>query len=475
MGRFVMRSSLNVLQGRLLSRWLMVLLVLTVGCSSTVLRSRRLAPEAEPGKEFGIIYQMTKPQFTITISQPSDTSAAPKYTLNVEFVPDPERRFAVYADPGIFKESDLTVNLNTNGAMTGLTEASREQVTPTIKAISDFTTSIIGASATVAGVMMLDDKTDNQVAELTRRELAKRLEIYTEKQDTTEAAPKTDLSRSTPDLDALSPGWSRLSPTEQDAQKPALNQRLWDAAKRIKGRLNALPNVRNYKITDLAAALKPEIQTAQVSVLKALAKPVEKQQEEAKGKFDAQLKLLENSFPFPSQAAQPSDNAARERIIEESELARERALVVGEVRFAVKNEDLLTLLGYSERELAETSRGSQTTTISPDKQKKELRNQARDLATLARDVVLSTTTFPNLLGPLIKTKTPAQQIYQQVKEVQGKIVEQQALLVSEPDPAKRKAYQDKINDLTRAFHETIGAADEYVEILKLQKMNCRRS
>jgi hypothetical protein len=71
---------------------------------------------------------------------------------------------------------------------------------------------------------------------------------------------------------------------------------------------------------------------------------------------------------------------------------------------------------------------------------------------------------------LIKDKTPAQQIYQDVKNKQEKIVKNKALLLKESNPEKRKEYQKEINNLTRDFHETIGAGDEYAEILKLQKM-----
>jgi hypothetical protein len=132
----------------------------------------------------------------------------------------------------------------------------------------------------------------------------------------------------------------------------------------------------------------------------------------------------------------------------------------------MKNEDLLKLFGYSDLEVANDSLDSPAL----KEKKNELKTQASDLATEARKVVMSKTAFPNLLGPLIKDKTPAQQIYQQVKDVQEKIVKKMALLVKEPDPRQRKVYQKEMNDLTRDFHETIGAADEYAEILKLQKM-----
>jgi hypothetical protein len=449
-----MKSSLIGVHIRLFSWWLLVLIILLPGCSSTTIMSRRLAAKAEPKKEFGIIYQMTKPQFTIGTIQPTDTTTAPKYTLNVQFVPDPERRFAVSANPRTFNESDLTVSLNSNGAMTDLTHTSREQVTPTIKAIGDFTTSIISAAATVAAVIMLGEDPESQAAENMQKELLKRMKVYTQEQDIKKPKSEKDLTQDTPDLDALIENWSQLTLEEKEKHKPALNQRLWDAAKEIHKRLNALPN--NYKADHLAFALKPK-DPSQVNVLKALAKPTKKgkdqksAQEKAKEAFEQQLKKLEVSFPPPGL------------------LNWERKLVEGEVKYAVKKEDLITLIGYSQRVVADAPEGSEAAKI-PKHERDNLMKQAADLATKGRIFVLSSTSFPNLLGPLIKDKTPAQHIYERVKDLQVQIFKQRTLLANETDKEKRKAYRDTIKNLTSNLHEIIGAADEDAEILKLQEI-----
>ena len=197
-----MKSNFKRLQFDPFSCWLLALIILVGGCSSTAIKSQRLAPEAEPGNEFGIIYQMIKPQFTISTIEATDTTTPPKYTLNVEFVPDANRRFAVSSHPGTFSDSDLTVNLNSNGAMTGLTHTSREQITPTIKAVGDFAASIIGAAATYAGVRFLGGESERQVAEQMRNELEGRLVCYKNK--------KVDQLEITPDLYALPASWSKL-------------------------------------------------------------------------------------------------------------------------------------------------------------------------------------------------------------------------------------------------------------------------
>ena len=446
-----MKSSMKSLQMLLLSCGLLLLLLLVAGCRSTTLTSQRLDAKAEPDKQFGIVYQMTKPQFTISAIQPTDTTTAPKYTLNVEFVPDADRRFAVSSNPGKFSESDITVNLNSNGAMTGLTQTSREQVTPTIKAIGDFTTSIIGAAATYAGVRFYAADDETAVVDSMKKELNERLEAYMKKENLAEA-------KVTPNLDALVPDW----PNVKEAEKVKLEQRLRQDAESIKKRLESISTKPNYKMSHLAEALKPEDRTTQVNILKVLAEPIKMTAEEKEKEYEVQLHLLQTTFPDTSQSAKPLDDAA----ILERELAWERKLVEGEVLFAKKNEDLLTLVGYSRRVVADAPQDSQ----GAKERKNLLKDQANDLAIKARNAVLSTTTFPNLLGPLIRDKTPAQQIYQQVKDIQEKIGQKKALLVKDADPAKRMAKQKEIDHLTRDFYQTIGAADEYAEILKLQKM-----
>ncbi|MFA7705909.1 MAG: hypothetical protein WCX91_02215 [Candidatus Omnitrophota bacterium] len=457
-----MLSTLNEKKVRLFSCGLLAFLILVAGCSSVTLKSQRLATTPEPGKEFGIIYQMSKPKFTITTNNPSDASAVPKYTLNVEFVPDAERRFAVSSNPRMFSNADLSVGLNSNGAMTSLTQTTREQVTPTIKAIGDFVTSIGGAAATVAGVMLLEANEDKEVVNLMKKELTYRLDVYTKNKD---------LIDFTPGIEELFPDGHKMTNTE----KVKLKSRLIDDAETIGKRLAGVKNKKNYTIAHLAEALKPEVGTTQIYVLKALAKPLLEQPETTQSQppekkthkqiqddYNNQVKTLENSFPKPIQTVRPLDDAA----LVERELAWERELIVKEVEFAKNNEDLLTLFGYSSREVANAPLDSEVV----KKKKKDLLTQSRDLATTARDLVMSETTFPKLLGPLIKNKTPAQQIYEQIKDVQMQIFKQRALLASEKDAEKRKEYMNKITKLTREFHELIGAQDEYAEIVKLQEM-----
>jgi hypothetical protein len=494
-GRFTMGSSSKKIQIRFCSCWLLVPVMLLVGCSTgSPIKSQRLAPVAEPGKELGIIYQMTKPQFTIAFTQPTDATTAPKYTLNVEFVPDVERRFAVSSNPGTFSESDITVSLNSNGAMTALTHTSRELVTPTIKAVGDFTTSLITAAATVAGGAMMAGDTESQAAERMKSQLLERWVVYTGKNVVIKCAvneyivkeegrdkkisdfrcedivndvvkcieekgfdkciAEKDLSQATPDLDALVDNWSKLKPDQKEKIKPALNRRLRAAAKVIYENLQKLPD--NYTAVNLAAALKPKNQDqAQVRVLKALAKTrVEYVPPEAAPpkQYNNALTQIVRDFPDPK-----------------TQLGWERELVVGEIQYAVNKEDIITLLGYSQRVVANSPPGSAAANI-PDEQKKKLSRQAADLATYAVSFVLSTTDFPNLLGPLIKDKTPAQRIYDQVKDLQLQIFNYRALLLYEKDARERMKYQNKIDALTCDLHKFIGAEDEYAEILKLKKI-----
>ena len=186
-----------------------------------------------------------------------------------------------------------------------------------------------------------------------------------------------------------------------------------------------------------------------------------------KEKFDCQIDAFRNVKVLDDPAIKNDSELAKNLAKELAEtpdlekvLERERKLVVGEVEFAKKNEDLQTLLDYSLRVRAGPWEKSKAANI--------LMLQAGELSTSARKVMLHETTFPNLLGPLIKDKTPAQQIYEVVKNKQEKIVKNKALLVT--DPANRKDYQQKLDKLTSEFHEIIGAADEYYEILKLQRM-----
>jgi hypothetical protein len=456
---------------------------------------------------------MTKPQFTIATVQPTDTTTVPKYTLNVELVPDAERRFAVSSNPGQFSESDITVSLNSNGALTGITDTSRELITPTIKAIGDFTTSLIGAAAKVVGTAAVKavppgcpepENTENMAAYEMRKELLKRWIVYTglmdaigckaeeqktagkekkdnekkeeiykcevivkceqkdnvakygvnkdtvECQDIVKCLEKRDFTKYTPDLDSIVDNWSKLPIEEKEKHKPELNRRLRAAAIVIYQNLQNVPS--NNTIANLAAALKPEpTDPPQVNVLKALAKMKVEYKPSVmtpETVYKKQLDCMNKDCTFSSQ------------------FAWERKLVVGEVQYAVKNEDIITLFGYSLRKDANSTAGSEAEKTV----KNEFIKQANKLATDAVDSVLSTTSFPSLLGPLIKDKTPAQLIYEQVKVVQDKIVKKKAQLVRETDPNKRKKYQEEIKKLTDTFFETIGAKDEYNEILKLQEI-----
>jgi hypothetical protein len=341
--------------------------------------------------------------------------------------------------------------------MTSLTQTTREQITPTIKAIGDFATSIGGAAATVAGVMFMGDYEDNAVVNLMKDELIRRVDAYLANEKRIKFPPGHE---------ELFPDWQHMTPAEKDK----LKMRLIDDAKTIKERLESVKD-QNNTIAHLAEALKPEVGTTQIYVLKALAEPIVEQPKPPETKtryqkkqnaYDEQVKNLKDSFPNPIQTVRPLDDAA----LVERELAWERELIVKEVEFAKNNEDLLTLICYSLREVANAPLDSSVVKYK----KKNLLKQARDLATFARDLVMSETKFPKLLGPLIKDKTPAQQIYEQVKDVQMQIFKQRAQLAIEKDATKRKEYMNKITKLTCDFHELIGAEDEYAEILKLQEM-----
>src|SRR5262245_2938906 len=412
------------------------------GCGTTI-KSRRVAADAEPGREFGIIYQMTKPQFTITTTQPSTAAPVPKYTLQYELVPDLERRFAITVEPGFLREADLTVNLGANGSLTGVSQASREQVTPTIKAISDFVTAIVGGATTVSrkGALLSVDE-EAAIAKAEATELSDRIDEYQKLDDRVSLTP--GLRNEIPTL-----------PKPNTQERDELNKRLLGDAGEIKKRIEDQSPVTEGK---LAVAVQPQLPSFQRYVLWAIAdtsRISEQRRVQAKKAYD----LAQNLLKAAAGELQPPDTSPPDAI------KREWEIVVAEVGYAVDREDLATLEGFRTRELSENS-----TKGLDEKWLQYLQAHTVDLVNKAFKEALTIATFPRLLGPYARERTAAQRIYDAVKREQGMITEFQAQLANEGEEKARMKLQVGLIESTRRLHNLIDATSEYEETVKLRKL-----
>lgn len=132
-----------------------VLSCAAAGCATTI-HSKPIGPDATPGARYGVIYQLTRPEFRITRTEAKDNEPS-KYQLEVAHVPDSTHRYGLDVDPGLLSTVDLNIQLNEDGSLKSLTSDSKEQFTPTVEAIGNFAVAVIGAASSAAGLFASND------------------------------------------------------------------------------------------------------------------------------------------------------------------------------------------------------------------------------------------------------------------------------------------------------------------------------
>jgi hypothetical protein len=143
---------------RLCATRFLLLLLTTTACTST-LTAHRIDPRspAEPADINGLVIQLTVPEFTLTQTPPSATTPDNTYTINLTYRPDPQQRYGVNLHAAILHEGDFKLTLGTQGQVTQLNSAVREQLTPAITALGQFTASLVGTAAKFAAFDLTSD------------------------------------------------------------------------------------------------------------------------------------------------------------------------------------------------------------------------------------------------------------------------------------------------------------------------------
>jgi hypothetical protein len=415
------------------------------GCGTSIESRRVVLPSPNPAHaccfkhppdDIGVPYQLSKPQFTIATSQPAVSGGSPKYTLQLEMVPDADRRFGVFVKPGLFNKADFSVTLNSNGAVSALSQTSQEQITPTIAAIGQFVGSVVGAAATVTGGLLAES---NAVAVNTS--------IYNQ------------LNLRFTALQAI-PVDTVVSPDFK--MTPAYRKTAGDILARL-------------------STVKPAATTAQADIIKAITPQGATKQDE-QNEFAVLTVISNGNAVYKATPADkdPAGNDWRPAVIDTKYSTAAQPTTIpqapniqfgwktfaAQVDFAVKNEDLASLNSFSEYVVSANSLSSAAKLQANEKV--ALRAAALTLAQAAKDKVLFETTFPTIIGPSITPKTSSQKIYAHAQDDLKQIADLQPTLIGVTE-AEQVTIQEKIEKLTQDFDETIGAGEEYKQIRLLQK------
>jgi hypothetical protein len=129
------------------------------GCYSTLTSTRMPHdPKFTLPEKAGIPIQLTTAEFSLTELPPTEKNPNTSYTINLSYRPDPAQRFLINLDPAWLHEGDLKLILGKQGQLRQTNTATREQLTPQIKAIGTFVAGAITTAAKfAAGADMSDD------------------------------------------------------------------------------------------------------------------------------------------------------------------------------------------------------------------------------------------------------------------------------------------------------------------------------
>jgi len=138
---------------------LLVCLTLVQGCTTTLKvcpADSGTCPTSGNGKSknIGVPYHLTRPDFLLSVEPPSDKSPLTTYQLNQANIPDRQREYWINIDPAWLTKTNFKLTFGTKGELASTTFGATEQVTPTLKALGEFTVAAIGAAAGVARKIM---------------------------------------------------------------------------------------------------------------------------------------------------------------------------------------------------------------------------------------------------------------------------------------------------------------------------------
>lgn len=103
----------------------------------------------------GVPYRLTRTEFLISEKPPSDDKPLATYSLQAVTRPDGVTPYAVNVAPACLREFDLTIDVTEKGSYSGFNSASREKITPVIKALGEFAATAIGVAAKTAAFLDL--------------------------------------------------------------------------------------------------------------------------------------------------------------------------------------------------------------------------------------------------------------------------------------------------------------------------------
>ncbi|NBQ68667.1 MAG: hypothetical protein EBU46_07495 [Nitrosomonadaceae bacterium] len=120
-------------------------LIVVTGCSS--FSGAKLGDDAG-SKVIGIPYTLVRPEYTLTRTPPPEGQKKAIYIVGVTYEPDPQHRYTLSINPGIFADPTFLMKFGTGGVLQGTTASVAETLTPTITAIGSFGANLIGTMAT---------------------------------------------------------------------------------------------------------------------------------------------------------------------------------------------------------------------------------------------------------------------------------------------------------------------------------------
>ena len=131
---------------------------LAAGCVSTrmtsELRAWKLPADGSlewAGKQgTGIPFQMTRTSFVLREVDPTDANGNRGYELGMEAIPDPEQRYAVNLDPGMFSNVTFQTEFDGSGRLTTFNASGQDQFVPLIRSIGSFAAAVVTAGSGIA-------------------------------------------------------------------------------------------------------------------------------------------------------------------------------------------------------------------------------------------------------------------------------------------------------------------------------------
>ena len=123
------------------------------GCRTRMVGAKR--PIVHAGREQlqGVPFHLTKPVFML--KETPLAGGKSKYALDLQWVGDLENQYTLNVSPALLTSIDFAMGLGAHGELKTTSSASREEITPMIKAIGEFVATGIGAATSLTGAGIL--------------------------------------------------------------------------------------------------------------------------------------------------------------------------------------------------------------------------------------------------------------------------------------------------------------------------------